>query len=385
MKNIRTLPGVQNSSVRGCRVLLRVDFNVPVECGQVRDRTRIERVIPTVSYLVKSGAKVVLASHFGRPKGVDMNFSLEPLVGAISEVLGLPITFVGDCLGERVCTIVNALPWGSVVLLENLRFHEGEEKNDPAFAERLAAIADLYVNDAFSCAHRVHASVDAITQFLPSTAGLSLQDELRHLGSIVGAHPVAAVIGGAKTSSKIPMLCNLAQKVDFLVLGGGLSNSFLRASGRKIGSSVHEFCDDAALAVLESAGKSNCEVILPVDHVVAHGLDCSAQMKANEDVREEDRIFDIGEHTSRRVTEVLSRCKTVFWNGPMGVFEREAFASGTFGLVRDLVRLKRDKGVSTIVGGGDSVFAIKASGHAPEDFSYISTGGGALLHFLSVA
>ncbi|KAB0453079.1 phosphoglycerate kinase [Anaplasma marginale] len=385
MKNIRTLPWVQNSSVRGCRVLLRVDFNVPVEHGQVRDRTRIERVAPTVDYLVKAGAKVIMVSHFGRPSCVDADFSLEPLVGTISEVLGVPVTFVGDCFGERVCTVVNALPWGSVVLLENLRFHAGEEKNDPAFAKQLASMADLYVNDAFSCAHRLHASIDAITKFLPAAAGLNLQDELHYLGNIVSEHPVAAVIGGAKTSSKIPMLRNLAQKVDFLVLGGGLSNSFLRASGHKIGSSVYEPCDDAVHAVLESARKSNCGVIVPRDHVVARNLDCSAQTKQNKDVGEEDCIFDIGTQTSAEVAEVLGKCKTVFWNGPMGVFERAAFATGTSDLIRNLVCLKKEKGVSTIVGGGDSIFAIKASGYSAEDFSYVSTGGGALLQFLSVA
>ncbi|ASI48283.1 MAG: phosphoglycerate kinase [Anaplasma ovis] len=384
MKSIRTLPWVQNSSVRGCRVLLRVDFNVPVEHGQVRDRTRIERVAPTVDYLVKAEAKVIMVSHFGRPNRVDANFSLEPLVGTISEVLGVPVTFIGDCLGERVCTVVNALPWGSVVLLENLRFHAGEEENDLAFAKQLASMADLYVNDAFSCSHRMHASIDAITKFLPSAAGLNLQNELHHLGNIVSEHPVAAVIGGAKTSSKIPMLRNLAQKVDFLVLGGGLSNSFLRASGHKIGNSICEPCDDAVYAVLESASKNNCTVILPRDHVVARSLDCAAHTKVTEDVEAEDCIFDIGEQTSAEVTEVLGKCKTVFWNGPMGVFERAAFAAGTSGLVRDLVRLKKE-GVSTIVGGGDSIFAIKASGYSEEDFSYISTGGGALLQFLSVA
>ncbi|MGN7678401.1 MAG: phosphoglycerate kinase [Anaplasma sp.] len=385
MEKIIRLPKMQDSSVQGRRVLLRVDFNVPMEHGQPQDKTRIERTAPTVCHLVKSGAKVVMISHLGRPDGRDMNFSFAPLVDTISEVLGVPVAFIGDSVGDAVHAAIDALPWGAAILLENLRFYEGEKKNDPTFAQQLATLGDLYVNDAFACSHRKHASIDAVTGFLPAFAGLNLQDELHHLGGVVSKHPVAAVIGGAKTSSKVLMLCNLAKKVDFLILGGGLSNSFLHAGGYKIGNSMYEPCADHVRTVLDSASASGCSVILPVDHVVAPSMDGNACVKANTEVGEQDCIFDIGSQTSARVVEALEKCKTIFWNGPMGVFERDAFASGTFGLVRELVRLTREKGVETVVGGGDSIFAIKSCGYSERDFSYISTGGGALLQFLSMA
>ncbi|MEH0830987.1 phosphoglycerate kinase [Anaplasma bovis] len=383
MKDIKALPGVQNCSAYRNKILLRVDFNVPVDGGCIQDTTRIRRVIPTVECLIEKGAKVIIISHLGRPKGKDMEFSFEPLVPAISDILGKSITFIGSEDISRVNTVVESLPWGSVILLENLRFHEGEENNDPDFARKLASFANIYVNDAFSCYHRKHASVNAITKMMPTFAGLSLQEELKHLGSVVKDHPVAAIIGGAKASTKIPVLRNLARKVDYLVLGGGVANTFLLYKGLNVGNSLCDKCLDDVDAVYEEAKTSGCNIVLPVDHVVAKNAEAMATTKDNGSVSEEDCIFDIGKETSEVIAKVLSGCRTILWNGPMGLFEKSSFIGGTSDLVRMLVDCKKERGAAVILGGGESILAMRLLGYSESNFTYVSTGGGALLHFLS--
>ncbi|CAN7944256.1 unnamed protein product [Ixodes pacificus] len=367
----------------GCSVLLRVDLNVPVLGGVIQSKTRIERVAPTVRFLLSMMAKVIVVSHLGRPVGYNEAFSLRVLIDTLSESWGTKVTFVEEVVGEKVKCVVDSLPPGSVVVLENLRFYKGEVENDMQFAKQLASVADVYVNDAFSCSHRKHASVCAVTEFLPSFAGLELQKELQYLDSVVNDAPAAAVIGGAKVLTKIPMLQNLAKKVDFLILGGVVSHSFLSVVGCNVGGSLCEQCG-AVGEVFSIAQEYGCRVVLPKDHVVARSVNDSGQLKDNVQVKSEDMILDIGHGTLQEIENILGTCRTIFWNGPMGAFEYSGFSSGTSGLVRSLVFLREKKGVSTIVGGGDSIFAIQSAGYSETDFSHVSTGGGALLHFLGL-
>ncbi|WP_249549137.1 phosphoglycerate kinase [Anaplasma phagocytophilum] len=384
MGDIRDLPVIGSANISNSRVLLRVDLNVPISNGEVHDKTRIERITPTVEFLVKAKAKVVMISHLGRPKAREEEFSLRQVVDVVSKVLGVEVTFISDITREEVDSVIDSLPWGSVVLLENLRFFAGEVENDLGFARQLASLADIYINDAFSCSHRKHASVDAIMNLLPSFAGFNLQEELNYLDGIVSESPGAAIIGGAKTSVKIPMLRNFASRLDFLILGGSLSTTFLDAMGFKIGNSFFEKNIEEALAVIEAAKKSGCKIILPVDHVVAQNLEGQVKVKDNNDLTMEDSIFDIGEKTSRIVEETTRKCKTIFWNGPLGVFEHESFKGGTERLTKALVSCHKENGAKTIIGGGDSIFAMRSFGYCEQDFSYVSTGGGALLHFLAL-
>ncbi|SCV62969.1 Bifunctional PGK/TIM [Anaplasma phagocytophilum] len=384
MGDIRDLPVIDAANISNSRVLLRVDLNVPISNGEVHDKTRIERIAPTVEFLVKAKAKVVMISHFGRPKAREEEFSLKQVVDVVSKVLGVEVTFIPDITREEVDSVIDSLPWGSVVLLENLRFFAGEVENDLGFARQLASLADIYVNDAFSCSHRKHASVDAIMNLLPSFAGFNLQEELNYLAGIVSESPGAAIIGGAKTSVKIPMLRNFASRLDFLILGGSLSTTFLDAMGFKVGNSFFEKNVEEALAVIEAAKESGCKIILPVDHAVAQNLEGPVTVKDNNDITMEDSIFDIGEKTSRIIEETIRKCKTIFWNGPLGVFEHESFKGGTERLTKALVSCHKENGAKTIIGGGDSIFAMRSFGYCEQDFSYVSTGGGALLHFLAL-
>ncbi|CEG20846.1 phosphoglycerate kinase [Anaplasma phagocytophilum str. Norway variant1] len=384
MGDIRDLPVIDAANISNSRVLLRVDLNVPISNGEVHDKTRIERIAPTVEFLVKAKAKVVMISHLGRPKAREEEFSLKQVVDVVSKVLGVEITFIPDITREEVDSVIDSLPWGSVVLLENLRFFAGEVENDLGFAGQLASLADIYVNDAFSCSHRKHASVDAIMNLLPSFAGFNLQEELNYLAGIVSESPGAAIIGGAKTSVKIPMLRNFASRLDFLILGGSLSTTFLDAMGFKVGNSFFEKNVEEALAVIEAAKESGCKIILPVDHAVAQNLEGPVTVKDNNDITMEDSIFDIGEKTSRIIEETIRKCKTIFWNGPLGVFEHESFKGGTERLTKALVSCHKENGAKTIIGGGDSIFAMRSFGYCEQDFSYVSTGGGALLHFLAL-
>ncbi|SCV62494.1 Bifunctional PGK/TIM [Anaplasma phagocytophilum] len=384
MGDIRDLPVIDAANISNSRVLLRVDLNVPISNGEVHDKTRIERITPTVEFLVRAKAKVVMISHLGRPKAREEEFSLKQVVDVVSKVLGVEVTFISDITREEVDSVIDSLPWGSVVLLENLRFFAGEVENDLGFAGQLASLADIYVNDAFSCSHRKHASVDAIMNLLPSFAGFNLQEELNYLDGIVSESPGAAIIGGAKTSVKIPMLRNFASRLDFLILGGSLSTTFLDAMGFKVGNSFFEKNVEEALAVIEAAKESGCKIILPVDHAVAQNLEGPVTVKDNNDITMEDSIFDIGEKTSRIIEETIRKCKTIFWNGPLGVFEHESFKGGTERLTKALVSCHKENGAKTIIGGGDSIFAMRSFGYCEQDFSYVSTGGGALLHFLAL-
>ncbi|HJZ44461.1 MAG TPA: phosphoglycerate kinase [Hyphomicrobiaceae bacterium] len=369
------------------RVLVRADLNVPVKDGKVTDATRLERLVPGLQDLAKRGALVVVISHFGRPKGgPDPQFSLKPVADKLGELLGRPIVFASDCVGEPAERTVAALSPGRVAVLENLRFHKGEEKNDPAFAKRLAALGDLFVGDAFSTAHRAHASTDAITQLLPSYAGPLLMEEVEALRSVLDspARPTAAVIGGAKVSTKIPLLTNLAGKVDKLIIGGAMANTFFLAEGVNVGKSLAEpdFAK-TALEIMHAAKMRHCEVVLPHDVVVASKLaeGAKASTVAALEVLPDQMILDVGPETVAHYTAVIGRCKTLVWNGPLGAFEVAPFGEGTFGLAREVAALTTAGKLVSVAGGGDTVAALNAAG-VTDRLTYVSTAGGAFLEWL---
>ncbi|HEY9784652.1 MAG TPA: phosphoglycerate kinase [Candidatus Obscuribacterales bacterium] len=389
----KTITQLGAESFKDKRVLVRVDFNVPQhEDGTVADDSRIRATIPTVKFLKDAGAKVVLASHLGRPKGKEEKYSLRPVAKRVSQIFsdqGLGVVhFVSDCVGPVAEEAVNAMKAGDVCLLENVRFYPGEEKNDRHFAEALADLADLYVSDAFGAVHRAHASTEGVAHLLkPAVAGFLLDREIKMLSQALDPlRPVAFVIGGAKVSSKMRMLQNLLTRVDVLVIGGAMAFSFMKARGLEVGKSLVE--DDRLEYCRElekSAEQEGVDLVLPNDVVVAPnfpkgGDKPSSTIVPIEAIPENWMGLDIGPKTSQKINESLSRCKTVVWNGPMGVFEH-GYDVGTFKLIDDLVTLTK-KGVVTIIGGGDSVNAIKAHGISETSFSHVSTGGGASLEFL---
>ena len=373
--------------VFGKRVLLRADLNVPVEDGKVSDATRLERLVPSLRDLAERGARVIVISHFGRPRGErDGRFSLRPVADKLAELLHQPLTFAEDCIGEPAERAVASLGPHQIAVLENLRFHKGEEKNDRAFAERLAALGDIFVNDAFSAAHRAHASTSAITRLLPSYAGPLLIEEIKALRSVLEnpARPTAAVIGGAKVSSKIELLQNLAAKVDTLIVGGGMANTFLLAQGIEIGKSLAEpdFARTAR-AILQAAKEHQCEVLLPGDVVVASELvaGAPAQTLPARQTPPEAMILDIGAQTVANYVGAIEASKTLVWNGPLGAFEVEPFGAGTFAVARRTAELTQAGRLVSVAGGGDTVAALNAAG-VSEAFSYVSTAGGAFLEWL---
>ena len=383
MSGIRTLDGVD---VAGKRVLVRGDLNVPVQDGRVTDTTRIDRLAPTVRELADKKAKVVLLSHFGRPKGRDPKESLEQLVPTISKQLGLPVAFAGDCVGPEAENAVAALKDGEVLLLENLRFHKGEEKNEPDFVAGLAKLGDLYVDDAFSAAHRAHASIAGITEKLPAYAGRGMEAELKALDKALGnpAHPVAALVGGAKISTKLDLLSNLVGKVDLLVLGGGMANTFLAARGVKMGKSLVEGdMLDKARDIEVTAKQKGCTIILPVDALVAEkfGAGQKAETVSADAVPDDRMMLDIGPASVDNIKAKLKTCRTVVWNGPMGAFEIPPFDSGTVAVAKAVAALTKDGTLISIGGGGDTVAALAAAG-VEDDFTYISTAGGAFLEWM---
>ena len=368
------------------RVLVRVDLNVPIEDGKVADATRIERSVPTIREIADRGGKVVLLSHFGRPKGPDTKNSLKPLVPAIAAALGRPVGFVPDCIGKEARTAVDAMRRGDVLCLENTRFHDGEERNDPQFVARLAALGDVFVNDAFSASHRAHASVEGLGHRLPAYAGRAMQEEVETLTNVLESptRPLAAIVGGAKISTKLELLGNLLEKVDVLVIGGAMANTFLAALGNPIGKSL---CEHDRLAqardILERAKAGRREIVLPVDVVTAEKLERSAPSRtvSVEGVAPADMILDIGRRSIEHVCSVLARAKTLVWNGPLGAFETEPFDIGTIEVAEAAAELSSAGDLVSVAGGGDTVSALHAAG-AAERFTYVSTAGGAFLEWL---
>jgi phosphoglycerate kinase len=378
--------GLTDIDPRGKRVLARVDFNVPQDdTGRITDDRRIQASLPTIRYLLDHDAKVILVSHLGRPKGVDPKWSLKPVAERLSELLGKPVPLAPDSVGPAVGAAVSGLRPGDVLLLENVRFHPEEEKNDPAFARQLAANADLFVNDAFGTAHRAHASTEGVTHFLPAVAGFLLQKELEVLGAALDnpRRPFAAILGGKKVSDKIGVIEHLLEKVDALLIGGGMAFTFLKAKGYEIGRSVlDEDGLDLARRVMERAQRPGPRLELPVDVVVAREFDANAESR----VVPSDGIpagwigMDVGPQTLARFRDALSGAMTIIWNGPMGVFEMPRFAAGTLA-VAEMLAERTAAGATTIIGGGDSAAAVEQMGLA-DRMSHISTGGGASLEFL---
>ena len=378
---------IDDIDVAGRRVLVRVDLNVPIKDGKVTDGTRIVRLTPTLDELARRGARVVLLSHFGRPNGkVAKDLSLRPVVAPLADALKRPVAFAEDCVGPAAERAVAALKDGDVVLLENLRFHPEEEANDAAFAKRLAALGDVYVNDAFSCAHRAHASTEAIAHLLPAAAGRLMQAELEALARALSApeRPVAAIVGGAKISTKLDLLGNLVAKVDVLAIGGGMANTFLHATGRAVGKSLCE-PDMAAtvLDVLARAKRQGCAIVLPVDAVVAREFKANAphETVAVDAVPADAMILDLGPRSVAALEARLGECRTCVWNGPLGAFETPPFERGTVAVARRAAALTKTGRLLTVAGGGDTVAALAEAG-VVDDFSYVSTAGGAFLEWL---
>ena len=373
--------------LKGKRVLVRVDINVPVRDGRVTDRTRMEAIRPTVREIVDKGGYPVLLAHFGRPKGKpDPAMSLAPLAPTLSEVLNLPVEFAPDCIGPETKTFVETLPHGSVLLLENTRFHPEEEANDPHFANELARVGDAYVNDAFSAAHRAHASTEGIAHLLPSAAGRLMQAELEALERALTApdRPVIAVVGGAKVSTKLDLLGNLLAKVDQIVIGGGMANTFLAARGIEVGRSLAERdLADTAREIMASAEARGCALVLPTDVVVAPELREGAEARtvAANACPADMMILDTGPETVAEICARFDKAKTVVWNGPLGAFETPPFDQATVALARIAAALTEGGSLVSVAGGGDTVAALNASG-AADAFTYVSTAGGAFLEWL---
>jgi len=381
---------IDDLDLSGKIALVRADLNLPLRDGQVTDRTRITRLKPTIDDLIARGAQVVLLSHFGRPKGqwvADM--SLAPVVSAVKEELGRPVHFAKDCIGDGARTAIAAAGEGELVVLENLRFYAGEEANDTAFAQMLADLGDVFVNDAFSAAHRAHASTEAITHLMPSIAGRNMQAELEALTAALEKpeRPVAAIVGGAKVSSKLAVLEHLIDKTDLLIIGGGMANTFLHAQGIDVGKSLCEKdLADTARAILEKAAEKGCEIALPQDGEVASEFAANVPhqtvpIKGGSAVDADMMILDIGPATADLLSAKLADCRTLLWNGPMGAFEVPPFDRGTMQLARKAAELTKQGSLVSVAGGGDTVAALAAAG-VTEDFTYVSTAGGAFLEWM---
>ena len=378
---------IDDIDVAGKRVLVRADINVPMKDGAVTDTTRIDRTVPTLLELADKGAKVVVTSHLGRPKGKVVDaMSLRPVAAALAASAGRAVAFAADCVGPEAEAVVAAMAGGDIVMLENLRFHPEEEKNDADFAARLAALGDLYVSDAFSCAHRAHASTEAVARLLPAAAGRLMQAELEALTRALETpeHPLAAVIGGAKISTKIDVLGNLTGKVDQLIIGGGMANTFLNAKGIGVGRSLceHDMAEDAR-AILATADKAGCEVVLPSDAVIAAELAEGAKSRtvAIDAVPADSMILDIGAASVADLQARLGQCRTIVWNGPLGAFETAPFDAGTNAVAATAAALTGAGRLVSVAGGGDTVAALAHAG-AIDGFSYVSTAGGAFLEWL---
>jgi phosphoglycerate kinase len=379
---------IDDLDVTGKRVLLRADLNVPVKDGKVTDATRIERLVPTIADLAKRGARVVVMSHFGRPKGKpEPEFSLRLLLVPLSAALGgRKIAFAEDCVGAPAQAVVAALKDGDVALLENLRFHAGEEKNDPGFAKQLAALGDLYVNDAFSAAHRAHASTEGLAHLLPKAAGRLLQEELEALAKALEApqRPLAALVGGAKVSTKLDLLNFMIEKVDILIIGGAMANTLLFAQGVDVGKSLCERdLAETARAILDKAAKAKCRLVLPVDAVVAREFKANAptEIAAVSSIPGDAMILDVGPASVAAINSALDSCRTLVWNGPLGAFETPPFDQGTTAVARHAAELGTKGKLLSVAGGGDTVSALAHAG-VLDRLGYVSTAGGAFLEWL---
>ena len=385
MQRFKTLDDLP---VAGKRVLVRVDFNLPMQDGRISDATRIERALPTIRDLTGRGARVVLLSHFGRPEGKPLpEMTLKPVAEALSQALGgQPVAFAEDCIGPAAAKVVQGLQDGGVALLENLRFHAEEEANDAGFAKALARLGDFYVNDAFSAAHRAHASTEALARLLPAAAGRQMQDELEHLQRALGNpdRPVAAIVGGAKVSTKLDLLGNLVAKVDLLIIGGGMANTFLNAFGVAVGRSLceHELADTAR-DIARRAQAAGCDIVLPTDAVVADALakGVATQTVPVKAVPQDRMILDVGPATTAHLVRRLATCRTLVWNGPLGAFEVPPFDQGTTTVAQAAAELTRQGTLLSVAGGGDTVAALAHAG-VIDDFTYVSAAGGAFLEWL---
>lgn len=378
---------IDDLDVAGKRVLVRADLNVPMKDGKVTDTTRIDRTAPTLNELAGKGARVIVMTHLGRPKGgPSAEFSLKPVAEALAKSCGKPVAFATDCIGEVAEKAVAAMKNGDILMLENVRFYGQEEKNDPEFAKKLAKLGDLYVSDAFSTAHRAHATTEGLAHLLPAAAGRLMQAELDALTAALAVpkRPVMAIVGGAKISTKLDLLGNLSKKVDMLVIGGGMANTFLNAQGVNVGKSLCEHdMAEAARKILEEAKKGSCQIVLPVDAAIAAELKegVAVQTVAIDKVPSDQMILDVGPKTIVDLCQRLGGCKTLLWNGPLGAFETKPFNKGTNEVAQKAVELTKKGGLLSVAGGGDTVSALAKAG-AEEGFSYVSTAGGAFLEWL---
>ena len=385
--NLDTIRPVARADVAGKRVLVRADLNVPAKDGRVTDATRLERLVPGLKDLMSRKAEVIVLSHFGRPKGgPDKENSLAPVAAELSRLLGTPVPLASDCIGPRAAEAVGALQPGQLLVLENTRFHKGEEKNDPAFTAELAKLGDLFVNDAFSAAHRAHASTAGLATLLPAYAGPLMMEEINALRTALEnpQRPTAAVVGGAKVSTKIPVLMNLLPKVDKLIIGGGMANTFLLAEGIAIGKSLAEpDLADKAREITAAAASKGCEIVLPTDAVISPEFKAGAPATTVglADIPSDQMVLDVGEASVAHLIGVLRGCRTLLWNGPLGAFEIEPFGKGTFALAKEAARLTKAGSLVSVAGGGDTVAALNLAG-VTGDFTYVSTAGGAFLEWL---
>ena len=377
---------LKTADVKNKFVLLRADLNVPVQDGHVTDTTRIDRLKPTIEFLAQMGAKTIVVSHFGRPKGVTPEFSLEFIIPELEKSWGRTPKFAKDCIGEDAMKERNLLKPGEILLLENVRFHPEEEKNDASFAKELSKLGDIYVNDAFSAAHRAHASTEGVAHFLPTYAGFLMEEELSALNRALGKpeRPLGAVVGGSKISSKLDLLNNLVTKADYLILGGGMATTFMYAKGFEVGKSLCERdMKDQALAIMEKAKANKCEIVLPVDRIVVKefGKGVPFEVAKSEAIPADMEGVDIGPEAVKNAVAKLGECKTVIWNGPMGVFEVKPFDAGTNGIAAGVSALTKKGQIVSVAGGGDTVSALENAG-VIGDMSYVSSAGGAFLEWM---
>jgi phosphoglycerate kinase len=382
-----TFRTLDQADLKGKRALVRVDFNVPVVDGVITDDTRLRAALPTIQELRKAGAKVILLAHFDRPKGKRVpSMSLKPVVEPLSDLIGAPVAFADDCIGEVAERAEGHLRPGGVLLLENLRYHAGEEQNDLTFAKQLAVLGDLYVDDAFSAAHRAHASTEALAHLLPAYAGEAMRRELTHLDKALGhpERPVMGIVGGSKVSSKLDLLSHLVTKLDRLAIGGGMANTFLFAQGWEVAAS---YCEkdlaETARDIIREAGKNHCELLLPIDIVVAEKAEpgAAARVRGLGELDEHERILDAGPKTVARIEQAMDESRTLVWNGPLGVFEIPPFDKATVQAARHAAKLAEEGKLVAVAGGGDTVSALNAAG-VVDDFTFVSTAGGAFLEWM---